>query len=91
MAEDKKNDRKARERETIARWNRVAHKLLVGQTIKSVSYMTDDELKDSGWDRRTVMIEFNSGFTIYASADDEGNNAGAIFTTDKEVPVLPVI
>jgi len=37
------------------------------------------------------VIFFSDGTYIFPSCDDEGNNAGALFTSDKENDVLPVI
>ena len=71
-------------------WLKKINKNLVGQTIKNCRLMTDEELEDTGWNSRAVVIEFESEHLIFASADDEGNNAGAMFTTFTELPVIPV-
>ncbi len=55
--------------------------LLVGKTIKSVRYMTDAEVKNSMWYAAALIIEFTDGSWIVPMADDEGNNAGAIWTS----------
>lgn len=55
--------------------------LLVGKTIKSVRYMTDDEVENSMWYAAALVIEFTDGSWIMPMADDEGNNAGAIGTS----------
>lgn len=72
-------------------WNKTAQELLVGRTIRAVSYMTDEELDSTGWDQRAVMIEFDNGLCIFPSRDDEGNGPGALFTSDEKTPILPVI
>ena len=39
----------------------------------------------------SVVIELDNGVLVWPSSDDEGNDAGALFTTDKRVDTLPVI
>ena len=77
--------------ELTQKWGKLASDLLVGRKIVKVRYMTDDEQADHHWYRKSVVIHLDNGVIIYPSADDEGNDAGAIFTTKKELSVLPVI
>jgi hypothetical protein len=72
-------------------WDKEASKLLLGRKIVEVRYMTDDEAADSGFEERSVQITLDNGLIIYPSRDDEGNGAGALFTTDPKTPVLPVL
>jgi len=44
-----------------------------------------------GWYHSPVVIVLDNGNAIFPSADDEGNNAGALFTNDDLNPVLPVL
>ena len=44
-----------------------------------------------GWYSRPVAFLLDNGVWIFPSADDEGNNGGALFTTDRNNSVLPVI
>lgn len=58
-----------------------------GATITDVRPMTDDELRDEGWQCRhgpPVALELSSGAVIYPSADPEGNGGGAIFGYDDD-------
>lgn len=73
------------------RWNRIAQKQLLGKKIRAVSYMTQKEADDMGWSKRPVIIELDDGSTFFPSMDDEGNNGGALFTSDKDNPTLPVL
>ena len=73
------------------KWGKLASDLLVGRKIVKVRYMTDEEQEDHMWFRKSVVIHLDNGVIIYPSADDEGNDAGAIFTTQGELSVLPVI
>lgn len=62
----------------IEKWERTAKNILVGKTIQSVRYLTDEEQEAFGWSRKTLVIEFDLGYYIFAMADDEGNEAGAL-------------
>lgn len=66
-------------------------KALVGKTIKEVRYLSDLEAAGLGWSSKALVLFFNDGSYIYASADDEGNNAGALFTSMDDLPIIPVI
>jgi hypothetical protein len=77
--------------EIITRWTKIAQDMLFGKKITGVRYMSDEEAEQLGWDEKCVVIELDDGNIIYPSSDDEGNNAGALFTNDEKEPVLPVI
>jgi hypothetical protein len=64
---------------------------LKGKTIKTCRYMTDEEMKKSYWCKCPLVIIFTDGTAMYASADDEGNDGGALFTTIKGLEVIPTI
>lgn len=38
-----------------------------------------------------MVMELDDGNIVYASSDDEGNEAGALFTNNDKEPVLPVL
>ncbi len=56
---------------------------MVGSTIESVRWMTDEEMEKEGWEngrgRHGVVLEMTCGGKIYASADEEGNGPGVFF------------
>ena len=72
-------------------WKSRVSKHLVGKTVKLVRYLTEEETEQMGWYHRAIMIEFTDGTQIVPSADDEGNDAGALFTSVEDLPVIPVI
>lgn len=72
-------------------WRVLCSEKLIGQTIKWVRYLTDEEMESLGWYEKSLVIEFASGEFIFASADDEGNGAGALFTSWQDLPTIPVI
>jgi hypothetical protein len=74
-----------------AMWTARAQKLLNGRTITAVSYLSAEEASEMGWYGRSLAIELDNGVVIFASADDEGNGPGALFTTDEELPTIPVL
>ena len=43
------------------------------------------------WDNRPVRIILEDGTNIFPMRDDEGNDGGAMFTTYKDLPCIPVI
>lgn len=74
-----------------AAWGREAARILVGRRVKAVSYMTQKEAARCGYTFRPLVIIFDDGSAIWAQSDDEGNDAGALATTDKMTPTLPVM
>jgi len=79
------------DKENAQYWENVAGKILLGETITKVRYMTDKEQNDFDWYAKGLIIFFQSGLEIMISSDDEGNAPGAVFTSDKDNPVLPVL
>jgi len=74
-------------------WNKKAKEVLLGKTIVSVNYMTQDNADHMYWSNRPVMFKLSDGTICYLSSDDEGNDGGALFFTTKdgkhdELPVL---
>ena len=73
-------------------WGNLASNFLVGKTIRRVRYLDDREREDIAWDSSGLVIEFEDGHWIIAMRDDEGNDAGAIWTSSQsELNVIPVI
>ena len=79
------------EKALIESWEADVSKHLKGRRIAHVRYMTDKEQKECGWFRKAIVIVLDNGHYFFPSADDEGNDAGALFTTFKELPTVPVI
>ena len=44
-----------------------------------------------GWYKRPLLITLDDGKVIFPMADDEGNNGGAMGTTYKDLPTIPVL
>lgn len=72
-------------------WKKRVAEKLVGKTIKSVRYMTEKEMNSFMWYNRGIVITLSDGHSIYPMADDEGNDAGAMGTTYKDLGTIPVI
>jgi hypothetical protein len=77
--------------DTKKRWAAEAEKLLKGRTITGVRYLRQGEVDDLGWCRSSIVLTLDDGNLLYPSADDEGNDAGALFTNSEDMPVIPVI
>lgn len=74
-------------------WNKRAKQVLLGKTIVSVNYMTQKDAEGMGWYKRPIVFKLSDGTVCYLSCDDEGNDGGALFFSDKdgkhdELPVL---
>ena len=68
---------------------KIIDKYIVGHKIKSVKWLTPKETEQYfGWHYQPVEIELENGVLLNPSADDEGNNAGAILTNLKDLPIL---
>jgi hypothetical protein len=82
--------------DTIKRWTDQAAALLVGRRIVSVRYLTDKEKEALMWHSAALVLELDAKgkqptLSIWPSSDDEGNAAGAFFTTDDSLETIPVI
>lgn len=73
------------------KWASEARKILVGRTIAAVRYMTEEEAADSDFYSSPIVIIFDDGSYIFPMRDDEGNDAGALATSNEDTPTLPVI
>ena len=62
---------------TTKGWEKRISKLLVNRKIVEVRYLTSEEARMSGW--------------IGPMSDDEGNDGGAMATSFKSEPTIPVI
>ena len=72
-------------------WIEKARSVLVGRTIVAVRYMTNDEAEQLEWRSRSVILELDNGDLVWPSRDDEGNDAGALFTTNSKADTLPIL
>ena len=84
-------ERTEREKDMTNHWNKKVSDFLIGKTIKSVRYMTNEEMEDFMWYRKPVIIDFTDGSWIIPQSDDEGNNGGALYTSDEKLGVIPAI
>jgi hypothetical protein len=69
-------------------WSFDATKIFEGKKVDFIGYMSDEEADEWGWDRAPIIM-FTDGSWILASADDEGNNAGAFFTSERKMETIP--
>lgn len=62
------------------KWSKIAERIPVGRRIVSAKcaggYMT---------------VILDNGTELTPMRDDEGNGPGALYTSDKKVPILPVV
>ena len=79
------------DKELKTEWGRRATKHLVGKKIVQVRYLNKKEMDDLGWDQIPLVMFFNDGSYMFPSQDDEGNDGGSLFTSFKDLSVIPVI
>ena len=73
------------------KWHKEANSKLVGKTITKVKWLDpDNAYKAFGWYHQPCEIHLDDGTILTPSQDDEGNDAGAIFTNIKGLECLPV-
>lgn len=72
-------------------WNAKAKEILVGRTIKSARYMTEEEAEEGGL-RAGLVITLDNGTELLPMSDDEGNDVGALhYYTATVADCLPVM
>tara|TARA_Y100001951_G_scaffold90606_1_gene83876 strand:+ start:113 stop:379 length:267 start_codon:yes stop_codon:yes gene_type:complete len=79
------------DKELKTEWGKRATKHLVGKKIVQVRYLNKKEMDDLGWDQIPLVMFFNDGSYMFPSQDDEGNDGGSLFTSFKDLSVIPVI
>ena len=57
----------------------IASIALVGRRITKTYYMSSLDAEGMGWWKRALVIVLGDGTSVFPSADDEGNDAGALF------------
>jgi len=72
-------------------WTTKVNDFLINRKIVGVRYLTNEEADDMGWYSRPVALLLDNGVWLYPSADDEGNDGGALFTSDEKMSVIPVL
>ena len=66
-------------------WQKLVDKHLVGRKIVKVKWLSPEKSEEYfGWDAQPCEIHLDNGTILSPSQDDEGNDAGAIFTNLKE-------
>jgi len=56
-----------------------AQKVLEGRKIVNVRYLDDEEMELMGWYKRPIVFQLDNETLCFLSADDEGNDGGALF------------
>ena len=73
-------------------WTTMCSEFLVGKTVKHIRYMTAQEVDDMGWTKANIVIEFDDGQWLVPMTDDEGNDAGSLWTSEgSKLSIIPSI
>jgi len=79
------------EEEITANWQSKVNKHLVGKKIVKVEWLDPGKThRIFGWDHQPCEIHLDDGTILTPSQDDEGNNAGSIFTNIRGLECIPV-
>ena len=77
MAKKKLSEMSPEERQEY--WNSYAATNLLGKKIVHAAYMTEEDAENCGFTSKALILTLDDGTLIFPSADDEGNDAGALF------------
>ncbi len=70
-------------------WQDLANEHLVGRKIVKAQWLIPKEAKRLfGWDYQPIELFLDNGTILTPSMDDEGNNAGALFTNIKNKEMI---
>ncbi len=83
--------RQKQEKDLIKKWEANIAPKLIGRKITGCRYMTEKEMEGLGWYSKALVITLEGNIKLFASADDEGNDAGALFTNIRGLETIPVI
>ena len=72
-------------------WTKKCEKILLGQKIVKVEYMSKEDAEDMGWCSRPIQILLSNGIWLTPQSDDEGNDGGSIGTNHENPTIIPVI
>ena len=53
--------------------------------------MNQTDAEEQGWYKRPIQIKLEDETWLTPSQDDEGNDGGALFTNNEDLPTIPVI
>ena len=80
------------EEKAVKYWQKTSEEWLVGKKIVGCRYMSDAEIKETGWSDKPLCILLDDGTWIIPQRDDEGNDGGSLYVTKfDKAEVLPVI
>jgi hypothetical protein len=73
------------------KWANTIAKKLIGRSIVSIEYISNDESKQNMWSKRPIAIELDDGNWLVPVMDDECNDGGSMTTTYKDLAIIPVL
>ena len=78
-------------------WNAKAFDFFVGKKIAMARYLTEKEMINTFGEEKygsykvPLALFFDDGSYTFPQMDDEGNDGGSLFTSFKDLSVIPVI
>ena len=73
------------------KWEESIGKAFIGRKIVKIEYLNKEEVNDLEWNSVPCCFQLDNGVWFYPQQDDEGNDGGALFTTDKELSIVPTL
>mgnify|MGYP003139833002 CR=1 FL=1 len=71
------------------KWEDQIKKTFLNKKIVRVEYLSKKEANEMDWYNVPCSFQLDNGVWFYPSRDDEGNDGGSLFTTDKKLNVVP--
>ena len=81
--------REVEEKALEKNWRTKIKKVFLGRKIVAVEYLSKKETDEMEWHGRPCSFRLDNGVWFYPSRDDEGNDGGSLFTTAKDLPIVP--
>ena len=73
------------------KWEKSIGKAFLGRRIVKVEYLNKKEVGELDWYSVPCSFQLDNGVWFYPQQDDEGNDGGSLFTTDKELSIVPTL
>ena len=71
--------------QTKTAWTKKCEKILLGQKVVKVEYMSEEDAEDMDWVNRPIQILLSNGIWLTPTQDDEGNDGGSISTNTTDI------
>lgn len=74
----------------LENFEQAAKNIFEGRVIREVRYITDQEANEIGLSHKGLVFILDNGTMAWPVSDDEGNDSGAVHTSNSRAQILPV-